>query len=179
MAKSALELYTELELNPKYTTGGRIPEIEPHASGKSGILSSDIPKYYGQRRTLMTPTDTINYNTSHWIPYGDYEEPGGFFLGMDQHDNPLIVGSKELSEEKYFTDIEADNIANPWWSQEEWIGDYTQSKDKSLRVAESDWPYRFRTESNYIPHKVYKTGEQIKKKYPDIYNKLVELGYYQ
>ena len=182
MAKSALELYTDLNINPNYSPGGWVPEVEPMLSTVWDD-SANVPPYFGQRRTIMTPTDTIKYNTSHYIPHGKSGDSSGFFLGMDQEDNPIILGNAGFSEDTYFEDMQDDTIINPHWTQDEWIGDYTKSGNQNIKVAGSTQPYSFRAEKDspvsYAKHKVYKTGEQIQNRFPDIYNKLVELGYFQ
>ena len=117
MAKSALELYTQLGLNPNYQEGGHMPAKESYGA-EFYKNHPDAPRYFGNRRTLMTPEDTIKYNTDHYIP-GNMNYPSGFFLGMDQENNPIILGNKNLSEAEYVDDMDDVDNFNPWWGKDE------------------------------------------------------------
>lgn len=85
---------------------------------QAAINSGDTTPYYNQERILTMPGDTINYNTSHGV-YN--EHPGdmdGYYLGMNQNNNPRIVGSPVMGEENYISDVDGKdwgNIDNPFF----------------------------------------------------------------
>lgn len=161
MAKSALELYTQLRMDPNLGE-----DFAP------GIV--DAP-YYGNTRTIMTPTDTITYNTNN--PFVGEEGMAGHFIGMDQNNNPIILGSGRLSINNYLDHVSSETgkdwgeITSPRFTggHLDISGDYLKG-DKNKGV--------FRSKDKEHRYKVY-SGEGIQKKFPKIYDRLLELGYYQ
>tara|TARA_R110000851_G_scaffold190453_1_gene341061 strand:+ start:753 stop:1268 length:516 start_codon:yes stop_codon:yes gene_type:complete len=82
---------------------------EPYSTA---IKSGDTTPFFNQERTLTMPGDTINYNTSQGV-YNEY--PGdmdGFYLGMNQHNNPRIVGSSFMGEDNYRKDVDGKDWGN-------------------------------------------------------------------
>tara|TARA_Y100000361_G_C11018302_1_gene268144 strand:+ start:21 stop:503 length:483 start_codon:yes stop_codon:yes gene_type:complete len=160
MQNSLLGLYNQLGMNPSLE--------EDFSPG-----TVDAP-YYGNTRTIMTPTDTITYNTNN--PFVGEEGMGGHFIGMDQNNNPIILGSGKLSLENYYDHVSSETgkdwgeITSPLFKEKDLdiSGDYLKG-DKSEGL--------FRSKDKDHRYKVY-SGEGIQKKFPKIYNKLVDLGYY-
>ena len=161
MAKSALELYTQLGMNPNLEE-----QFNP------GTV--DAP-YYGNTRRVMTPTDTITYNTSH--PIIGEEALDGQFMGMDQNGNPIILGQGALSEENYMDHIDSES-GKDWGeiTSPRFTGGHLDISGNYLK-GDINQGY-FRSEDKDHRYKIY-SGEGIKEKFPEIYKQLMELGYYK